>query len=208
MMKTSRAQTLTSAAGAKAGAATAAGGKPAVKTLSARPPAPKPPAAAARQSIVVQPAASPKPALAKPAKKRRHWPILEAALILVLMKIAAGALYIWNRPGETGWDGFSSLRQARQAEPEPGLESAEALPEAALLELLNSPEFAMGGPPKVASEAAAAAPPEAPVEGAAEAKPAETPEVAAAVPPEAAVKGPAEALFAEYLAAALKATQP
>jgi len=69
---------------------------------------------AARQKSVAKPAAALKPGA--PAGKRRNWPILEAALILVLIKIAAGAFYIWNRPGETGL-----FHQGRPAEPASGL---------------------------------------------------------------------------------------
>ena len=43
-------------------------------------------------------------------KKRRSWPIFEAALILVLLKITVGAFYIWNsRSAETGRGVFSAL---------------------------------------------------------------------------------------------------
>ena len=61
----------------------------------------KPPASAARQNNVTPPTAgSGKPKAPVPAQKRRGWPILEAALILALIKITVGALYIWNRPVE------------------------------------------------------------------------------------------------------------
>ncbi|MCL2029903.1 MAG: hypothetical protein FWG97_05780 [Deltaproteobacteria bacterium] len=54
------------------------------------------PVAATRQNNVVKSGAG---SQTPPARKRRNWPILEAALILVLIKMVAGAFYIWNRPG-------------------------------------------------------------------------------------------------------------
>jgi flagellar motility protein MotE (MotC chaperone) len=62
---------------------------------------------AARQKSAAKPAAS-----LKPVKKAKSWPILEAALILVLIKIAAGAFYIWNRPGEPTRESRASLGQS------------------------------------------------------------------------------------------------
>ena len=53
----------------------------------------------ARQKIAAPPApAAGKPGAPPPAKRRRGWPILEAALVLVLIKMAAGSFYIWHRP--------------------------------------------------------------------------------------------------------------
>ena len=71
--------------------------------------------AAARQKSVA--AGGPKPGPPRPARKRRNWPILEAALILVLIKIGAGAFYIWNRPGEAGLGRLEPPRQSRPAWP-------------------------------------------------------------------------------------------
>ena len=88
-----------------------------------RPPArpaalkPKAPAGAARQKTVARPPAAPQSKPPAPARKRRGWPIMEAAVILVLIKIAAGAFFIWHRPGEAGRLAFQPPSQSLPAWP-------------------------------------------------------------------------------------------
>ncbi|GHV57962.1 hypothetical protein FACS189460_5290 [Deltaproteobacteria bacterium] len=62
-----------------------------------------------RQKIAASPAATGQ------TGGRRGWPILEVALILVLIKILAGAAYIWTRPAETGPVGLAAPRPAALA---------------------------------------------------------------------------------------------
>jgi len=163
--------------------------------LPAKPSTPKSAVAAARQKSVGRPPAL-KPGPAKP-RKRRPWPILEVAVILVLVKIAAGAFYIWNRPGEAGWNALAALFRSLPAVSGPGLGAAEPQPEAAMLEAL---EELPKDPVEMPREALLAGPPELLLE-----KPAET---VAENQPEATAERPPEAVLADYLAAALKATQP
>ena len=91
---------------------------------------PKTPGVSACQKSVVQPTAGLKPGAPALPRKRRNWPVLEAALILVLIKIAAGAFYIWNRPGESGREILASSGQSRPAPQASGLWGAVELPEA------------------------------------------------------------------------------
>ena len=91
---------------------------------------PKASGGAVRQKSVVVPETGLKPGSSAPARKRRNWPVLEAALILVLIKIAAGAFYIWNRPGESGWERLASSSRSRPVEPASGLWAGVELPEA------------------------------------------------------------------------------
>jgi len=212
MTITSQAENRVSVAGTPAGAAMAVGGPPARPSLPAGLAKPKAPVAAARQKPVAKPAAGRKPA--KAAGKRRNWPILEVALILVLVKIAAGAFYIWNRQGGTGWDPLSAFRNIRQTRLEYAGGTTET-PEAAMFEALASPETVVSDQTEAAMlealglpEVTVAGQPETLLEKPAEAGMDSAPKDAALGPPKTAAAGRAETVLAEYLAAALKATQP
>ena len=212
MTITSQAENRVSVAGTPAGAAMAVGGPPARPSLPAGLAKPKAPVAAARQKPVAKPAAGRKPA--KAAGKRRNWPILEVALILVLVKIAAGAFYIWNRQGGTGWDPLSAFRNIRQTRLEYAGGTTET-PEAAMFEALASPETVVSDQTEAAMlealglpEVTVAGQPETLLEKPAEDRVDSAPKDLALGPPETGAAGRAETVLAEYLAAALKATQP
>ena len=98
----------------------AAGAQGPRRTVGLKPAAALKPVAAptGRQKFVARPAAetdqtgktSQAGSPVTAGKRRRNWPILEVALILVVIKIAAGAFYIWNRPAESGRESLVSPR--------------------------------------------------------------------------------------------------
>ena len=116
--------------------------RPGARPVSVKPKNPaRAPLTAARQKSVARPMVA-RPAVALPAKppapasKRRSWPIMEAAVILVLIKIAAGVFYIWNRPDETGREALKPPLQSGPAWLDPALTVADETPEPAAADYL------------------------------------------------------------------------